>query len=246
VIARARALLARLLGRSSANPAQAGWSATDRYICEQLLSRDPAADLALGASDAAGLPPIAVSANQGKLLELLVRIQGAHRILELGTLGGYSTIWLARGLPAGGKLVTLEASPEFAEVARGNIAAAGLAEVVELRVGPALQTLPELAGEAPFDLIFLDADKVNYTSYMEWSLKLSRPGTLIIADNVVGAGAIVESHGPDPWGEVGGVQGVRRLYEMLSAEPRLSATAIQTVGEKGYDGFAIGLVTAEV
>jgi len=160
----------------------------------------------------------------------------------LGTLGGYSTIWLARALPAGGRLVTLEANPAFAEVARANIAAAGLAELVELRVGPALETLPELPAEEPFDLIFLDADKLNYPSYLDWALKLSRPGSLIIADNVIGAGALVEPPERDPWGEEGGVRSVQRLYEQLGAEPRLRATAIQTVGDKGYDGFALALV----
>ncbi|HEX4837786.1 MAG TPA: O-methyltransferase [Solirubrobacteraceae bacterium] len=219
------------------------WTAVDRYICDHLLREDPVLDAALRASDAAGLPPIAITPNQGRLLELLVRVHGARRILELGTLGAYSTIWLARALPADGRLVTLEANPHYAEVARANIANAGLADVVQLRVGPALQTLPELAGEgAPFDLIFIDADKQNNPGYLEWSLKLSRPGTLIVADNVVRGGAILDAEASDPRLGDGGVQGVRRFYELLGAEPRLSATAIQTVGAKGYDGFALALV----
>jgi len=224
------------------------WTAVDRYICDHLLPDDPALDAALRASDAAGLPSIAVTPNQGKLLALLVRIHGARRILELGTLGGYSTIWLARALPPGGSLVTLEANPGYAEVARQNIAGAGLAEIVQLRVGPALETLPVMAAEGEqFDLIFIDADKQNYPGYLEWSLKLSRPGTLIVADNIVRAGAILDADTDadvgDPRQADGVVRGVRRLYELLAAEPRLSATAIQTVGAKGHDGFALALVT---
>jgi predicted O-methyltransferase YrrM len=218
------------------------WSAVDSYICDRLLDDDPALDAALAASDAAGLPPIAVTANQGRMLELLVRIQRAQRVLELGTLGGYSTIWLARGLPPEGSLITLEANPDYAEVARANIAAAGHGETVEMRVGPALQTLPVLAGEdASFDLIFIDADKQNYPGYLEWSLKLSHPGTLIVGDNVVRDGAIIAGE-DDPRSADGLVQGVRRFYELLAAEPRLDATAIQTVGAKGHDGFALALV----
>jgi len=216
----------------------------DRYICDRLIPQDQVLDAALVASEAAGLPPIATSPAQGKLLELLARVHGAKRILELGTLGGYSTIWLARSLPPGGQLVTLEADPRNAEVARANIAAAGFGEVVELRLGPALQTLPELAAEGTtFDLIFIDADKQNDASYLEWSLKLSRPGSLIIADNVVGGGAIIDPNARNPWGEDGGVGGVRRFYDLLGAEPRVDATAIQTVGEKGHDGFAFAIVT---
>lgn len=221
------------------------WSAVDDYIVEHLLSPDPALDVAVAASEAAGLPPIAITPNQGKLLELLARIHHAQSILELGTLGGYSTIWLARALPQDGQLVTLEREPRYAEVALANIANAGLADMVQVRVGPALETLPEMHGEGagPFDLIFIDADKQNYPGYLEWSLKLSRVGTLIIGDNVVRAGAILDSEGSGS--EDGGVAaGVRRFYEMLAAEPRVSATAIQTVGAKGHDGFALGLVTA--
>ena len=224
---------------------QERWSAVDRYICDRLLDEDPLLDAALAASDAAGLPSIAVTPNQGRLLELLVSIHGARRVLELGTLGGYSTIWLARGLPAGGHLVTLEANPRYAEVALANIAAAGLAEVVQLRVGPALETLPELAAEGgPFDLIFIDADKQNYPGYLEWSLKLSRPGTLLIADNVVRDGAILDADTGGEGDEDRLLRGVRSLYELIAAEPRLQATAIQTVGAKGHDGFALGLVTS--
>ncbi len=235
----------RLAGPALASLGQERWSAVDDYLAGQLVGEDSVSAGALAAGAAAGLPPITVSASQGKLLELLVRVQGARRILELGTLGGYSSIWLARALPPDGRLVTLEASPRFAEVARGNIARAGLGEIVEVRVGPALQTLAQLAAEAaPFDMIFIDADKANYPRYLEWSLKLSRPGTLIVADNVIGGGAIAEADGHEPWGEDGGVQGVRRFYDLLAAEPLLSATAIQTVGDKGYDGFVLALVTA--
>ncbi len=236
----------RLAGPALASLGQERWSAVDDYLATQLVGEDSVSAAALAAGAAAQLPPITVSATQGKLLELLARVHGAQRILELGTLGGYSSIWLARALPPGGRLVTLEASPRFAEVARGNIERAGLAETVEVRVGAALETLPQLAAEAgpPFDMIFIDADKANYPLYLEWSLKLSRPGTLIVADNVVGAGAIIDAGGSEPWGEAGGVQGVRRFYGLLGAEPRVSATAIQTVGDKGYDGFVLALVTA--
>jgi predicted O-methyltransferase YrrM len=222
------------------------WTAVDRYAGEHLLGDDPVLDAALADAEQAGLPPIAVTPNQGKLLELLVRIHGARSVLELGTLGGYSTIWLARGLPAAGRLVTLELNSDYAEVARANIARAGLAERVELRVGPALSTLAEMhaAGEGPFDLIFIDADKGNYPGYLEWSLKLSRAGTLLIGDNVVRSGAIVEPDGDGSQPEDSVVRGVRRFYELLAAEPRVSATAIQTVGAKGHDGFALGLIDA--
>jgi predicted O-methyltransferase YrrM len=223
------------------------WTAIDDYIAERLLGDDPVLDSALAASDAAGLPPIAITPNQGKMLELLARIQGARSILELGTLGGYSTIWLARALAQGGRVVTLEREPHYAEIARANIANAGFAGVVEVRVGPALQTLPDLQAEGagPFDLIFIDADKQNYPGYLRWSLELSREGTLIVADNVVRAGAIVDPRADDPgFGDGGRAAGVRRFYEMLAAEARLSATAIQTVGAKGHDGFALAVVGA--
>ncbi|MCG8406072.1 MAG: O-methyltransferase [Phycisphaerales bacterium] len=180
--------------------------------------------------------------NQGKFLHLLAKIQRAASILEIGTLGGYSTIWLARALPSNGRLVTLEAEPAHADVARENISRAGLSRIVEIRLGRALETLPKLAdeGRGPFDLIFIDADKPNNPGYLEWALKLSRPGTLIIADNVIRDGAVINSDSDDPR-----VQGVRHFIEMLAAEPRIAATAIQTIGTKGYDGFAIALVTAE-
>jgi predicted O-methyltransferase YrrM len=223
---------------------QERWSAVDGYISDLLAPADAALEAALQDSVAAGLPPISVTPNQGKLLGLLARMQGARAILELGTLGGYSTIWLARALPAGGRLVTLEARAEYAEVARANIARAGLAETVELRVGPALQTLPELAGEGvgPFDLIFIDADKKNIPGYFEWALKLSRPGTLIIVDNVIRDGAIIDPDAYDPQTGDENVRGVRRFFELLAEERGVSGTAIQTVGSKGYDGFALAIV----
>lgn len=246
------------------------WTAVDEYIGERLLESDPALDAALAACEREGLPPIGVTPNQGKLLQLLVRIHGARKVLELGTLGGYSTIWLARGLPAGGRVVTLEVSAKYAEVARANIDRAGVGEAVEIVVGPALEALPELhaKGEGPFDLIFIDADKQNYPGYFEWSLKLSKPGTVIVGDNVVRAGAILGSDQRDspggkqrrpldgeqddsPAGKRHGslddsiAEGVRGFYEMLAAEPRVEATAIQTVGAKGHDGFALALVTGD-
>jgi predicted O-methyltransferase YrrM len=215
------------------------WAAADRYFADLFAQPDPALEAALRASEAAGLPPHQVSPNQGKLLLLLAQIQGARAILEIGTLGGYSAIWLARALPAGGRLITLELDPKHGEVARANIARAGLADRVELRVGPALEILSELVaqGHGPFDLIFIDADKPNNPGYLAWALKLSRPGSLIIADNVVRGGSVVDAGSRDP-----DVQGVRRFNELLAADPCVSATAIQTVGSKGYDGFAIALV----
>jgi predicted O-methyltransferase YrrM len=222
---------------------QEQWTAVDRYITDTLLSPDGALEAALKSSAAAGLPSINVTANQGKLLQLLAQAQGARNILEVGTLGGYSTIWLARALPPGGRLITLEFEPKHAEVARANIARAGLAEVVELRVGAALETLPQLAAErrGPFDFIFIDADKVNYPGYFTWALKLSRRGTLIVADNVVRKGAVIDAASKDP-----NVQAARRFHELVAAEPRVSATAIQTVGSKGYDGFTLMMVTAQI
>jgi predicted O-methyltransferase YrrM len=215
------------------------WSAVDRYITDLLVPSDPALEAALGASRAAGLPPIHVTPNQGRLLLLLAKLRGARNILEIGTLGGYSAIWLARALPPGGRLITLEANPKHAEVARANLERAGLAEVVEVRLGRALDTLPQLAaeGRGPFDFIFIDADKPSYPDYLRWALELSRGGSLIVADNVIRGGAVREGSNRDP-----NVQGVRRFNERLAAEPRLIATAIQTVGSKGYDGFAIALV----
>lgn len=218
------------------------WTAVDGYINDLLLPSDPALEAALEASAAAGLPAINISPSQGKLLFLLARTQGARTILEIGTLGGYSAIWLARALPADGRLVTLEADAKHAEVARANVARAGLADAVEVRVGQALDTLPQLAAEGcgPFDLIFIDADKASIPEYFQWALKLSRCGSLIVVDNVVRGGAVVDATSDSP-----AVQGVRRFLDLVAAEPRVSATALQTVGYKGYDGFAIVLVTAD-
>ena len=222
---------------------QETWTAVDGYLTDLFVPFDPALDAALAASVAAGLPPIQVSPTQGKLLQVLARMQGARTILEIGTLGGYSTIWLARALPAGGRLITLEFEPKHAAVARANLVRAGLAGVVELRVGRALDTLPQLAaeGRGPFDLIFIDADKEAYPDYFVWALKLARRGTVIIADNVVRKGAVSDAASNDPR-----VQGVRRYHELVAAEKRVSATVFQTVGSKGYDGLAIALVTAEL
>jgi predicted O-methyltransferase YrrM len=219
---------------------QEQWTAVDRYINDLLVPSDPVLDSALDASAAAGLPAINVTASQGKLLHLLARLQSARNILEIGTLGGYSTIWLARALPANGRLITLEADPKHAEVARANIARSGLDHIVDLRLGRALDTLPQLAaeGRGPFDLIFVDADKPSIPDYFRWALKLSRRGSLIIVDNVVRKGEVVDSASKDP-----NVQGVRRFNELVAAEPRVSATTIQTVGSKGYDGFTLALVT---
>lgn len=215
------------------------WTAVDHYLTDTLLPPDPILDGALAASDSAGLPAIQVSAAQGKLLEILARVQGAASILEVGTLGGYSTIWLARALPPNGKLVTLELDPKHAEVAKANIARAGFSEQVELRVGNALETLPRLVSEGygPFDLAFIDADKASIPQYFTLALQMSRPGALIIVDNVVREGAVIDADSEDA-----SVRGVRRLNEMMAAEPRVSATVIQTVGVKGYDGFAVALV----
>jgi predicted O-methyltransferase YrrM len=216
------------------------WSAVDRHVTALLVEDDPALEAALDANAAAGLPSIDVSPAQGKLLHLLARAAGARRVLEIGTLGGYSTIWLGRALPAGGRLVTLEAEPRFAEVARGNVERAGLGDVVELRVGRALETLPQLAAEdgGPFDLVFIDADKATTPEYFGWALRLARPGGLIVADNVVRGGTLADAASDDP-----AVVGMRRFLERLAAEPRVSATVIQTVGAKGYDGFALAVVT---
>ncbi len=218
------------------------WTAVDGYICDLLVPPDPALDAALGDSAAAGLPAISVAPNQGKLLALLVQLGSARSILEIGTLGGYSTIWLARAMGAGGRLVTLEADPRHAEVARANLARAGLSEVVEVRVGAALDTLPQLAAEGmgPFDLVFIDADKANNAEYFQWALRLSRPGSLIVVDNVVRDGAVLDDTSTDP-----AIRGTRRLYELMADEPRVDATVIQTVGSKGYDGLAVALVTGE-
>jgi predicted O-methyltransferase YrrM len=212
------------------------WTAVDDYFAKHLLSADSALDQAQADSQAAGLPAIAVSPLQGKQLLLLAQMQSPKNILEIGTLGGYSTIWLARSLPADGRLVTCEFSPKHAEVAKANIARAGLAQKVEIRVGPALDTLPLLASEkrGPFDFIFVDADKKNNPGYFEWALKLSRPGTVVLVDNVVRDGAVADLKNLDP-----DIVGIRRMHELIAAEPRVTATAVQTVGAKGYDGYTL-------
>src|ERR1700691_2489527 len=214
------------------------WVAVDRYITDLLIPSDPALDAALEASAAAGLPPIQVSPAQGKFLHLLARTQAARRILEVGTLGAYSTIWLARALPPDGRLITLEADPHHAEVARANIARAGLGDVVELRLGRALETLPEVTG--PFDFIFIDADKPSNADYFTWALKLSRLGTLIVVDNVIRDGAVIDAASTDP-----DVRGVRRLNELLPVARRVRASTTQTAGREGYDGFTMALVAAD-
>jgi predicted O-methyltransferase YrrM len=218
------------------------WTEVERYFDGLLIPADPVMDAVLEESSSAGLPPINVTPSQGRLLWLLARVQASRRVLEIGTLGGYSAIWLARALPAGGRLVTLEVDPKAAKVARTNIKKAGLSDVVEVRLGPALETLPKLeAGrEGPFDLTFIDADKPNNPDYFGWALKLSRPGGLIIVDNVVREGEVVDRANRDP-----NVLGVRRLAELLHKEKRVSATTIQTVGSKGYDGFTIALVAGD-
>jgi predicted O-methyltransferase YrrM len=215
------------------------WAEVDRYFGDQLAPRDAALDAALEANDKAGLPTIDVSWFLGRFLELLVRLSGSRRVLEIGTLGGYSTIWMTRALPDGGQIVSLELDPHHADVARANLRNAGVLDKVDLRVGRAAESLADLdAGDAePFDLIFIDADKSGLPSYLDWSLKLSRPGTVIVADNVVRDGNVIQADNADP-----AIQGVRRFTELIAAEPRLSATVLPTVGSKGYDGFAIAVV----
>ncbi|MBM7843327.1 O-methyltransferase [Herpetosiphon giganteus] len=218
---------------------QATWDAVDNYISDSLVQADPVLESALQASAEAGLPPINVAPNQGKLLHMFAMMCGAKRILEIGTLGGYSSIWLARALPADGKLITLEYEPHHAEVAKANLAKAGLSDKVEVRVGAALASLAQLADEGiePFDLIFIDADKPNNPHYLAWALKFAHVGTVIIGDNVVRNGAVTNSSDPDP-----AIQGTRQLFADLASNPKLTATALQTVGSKGYDGFAIAIV----
>ena len=220
---------------------QEQWTSVDRYFSDQLVPHDPALEAALKASADAGLPPINVSPTQGRLLHLLARLQGARKILEIGTLGGYSTIWLARALPPEGCLISLELEASYAEVARKNVARADLEKLVTIRVGPASETLAQLFSEktAPFDFIFIDADKASYPKYFEWAMKFSRPGTLIVADNVVRKGALLDSNSNDA-----NVQGMRRLLNIIAADRRVSATGIQTVGSKGYDGFVLARVMA--
>lgn len=222
--------------------AQDQWTAVDDYFTELLVNPNPSLELVQEACAAAGLPAISVSPPQGKLLNLLARIRGARAILEIGTLGGYSTIWLARGMVPGGHLITLESDPKHAEVARANIARAGLAEIVEVRCGLAIDSLSQIANEegGPFDLIFIDADKPSIPDYFSWALRLSRRGSVIVVDNVVRDGEVIDAASTDA-----SVQGVRRFTEMVSHESRVSATAIQTVGIKGYDGFAIALVIGD-
>jgi predicted O-methyltransferase YrrM len=217
------------------------WTEVEQYFSKRLLPSDPILESALEACATAGLPAISVSPNEGKLLQILAQIVGAHSILEIGTLGAYSTIWLARGLRAGGHLITLEVDPKHADVAQVNVSRAGLQDVVEVRIGNALEIIPQLSAQrrGPFDLIFIDADKQNIPTYFEWALKLSRPGSVIVVDNVVRSGAVIDANSTDP-----SVQGVRRFIELLGAESSASGTAIQTVGSKGYDGFAIVLVGA--
>ncbi|MET9883189.1 O-methyltransferase [Streptomyces sp. NPDC006430] len=217
---------------------QQTWTAVDDYFDGLLVEEDAALVAAAADSEAAGLPAHQVAPNQGKLLNLLARIHGARRILEIGTLGGYSTIWLARALPPGGRLVTLEVDAQCADVAAANIARAGLADVVDIRRGRAVDLLPELSDLAPFDLVFIDADKPSNPDYLKWALALTRPGSVIIGDNVVRDGAVVDPDSPDPR-----VQGVRRFTELISEHPKLTATALQTVGSKGYDGLVLALVT---
>jgi predicted O-methyltransferase YrrM len=216
--------------------------AVDQYLAERYALADDALTAALAATDAAGLPPIAVSPTQGRLLQVLARMVQARRILEIGTLGGYSSLWLAGALRAGGRLITLELNARHAAVARSNFVRAGLSDRIELREGPALDSLARLHAESaePFDFFFIDADKANSPNYVSWALKLAHRGSVIVIDNVIREGAIVNARSRDP-----AVLGTRRLHDMLASEPRLSATAIQTVGVKGYDGFALAVVTAD-
>ncbi len=218
------------------------WTDVDNYTTGLLMPPDPALDGALAASEAAGLPSISVTPSQGKLLMMLAQLAGASQILEIGTLGGYSSIWLARALPPGGRLITLEFSATHAEVARANIARAGLGQKVEVRLGDARESIKQLAAEkaGPFDLIFIDADKQSIPHYLAWSLRLSHHGTLIIVDNVVRDGKLIDANSEDP-----NVLGARRMHEILAAEPRVTATTLQTVGSKGYDGFTLARVVAD-
>ncbi len=215
------------------------WNEVDHYLDDTLVQQDAALAEALASSDAAGLPSISVAPSHGKFLHLLARIQGARRILEIGTLGGYSTIWLARALPPDGRLITLESDSKHADVASANLARAGVADKVDIRIGRALDTLPQIAAErqAPFDLIFIDADKPSNPDYFRWALKLSHRGSVIVIDNVIRRGAVIDTNSGDD-----NIRGVRKMHELIGAEPRVSATAIQTVSVKGYDGFTLALV----
>ena len=215
------------------------WTEVETYLTERVIHPDAVLDAVVESSRAAGLPPIAVAPPDGKLLHLLARLTGARRILEIGTLAGYSTIWLARALPAGGRLTTLEIDPAHAKIAKDNIARAGLADVVDLRLGAAIETLPKLAAEeaGPFDLTFIDADKENSLEYFRWAQKLSRPGSVIVVDNVVRKGKVIEADTGDS-----SVEGVRRLLDYLHQATGVTATVLQTVSSKGYDGFIVALV----
>lgn len=226
-------------GDGTARSSEPRWTEVDHYFSTNLLGNDPILESALESSTAAGLPAIAVSPNQGKLLQMLAQIIGARSILEIGTLGGYSTIWMARGLRTGGRVITLEVDAKHADVARKNFERARLDRIIEVWEGPALDTLPRLfaEGRGPFDLIFIDADKANIPAYFDWSINLSHPGSLIVVDNVVRDGEVINARSTDP-----SVQGVRQFVSKLAADPRVTGTAIQCVGTKGYDGFAIVLV----
>ena len=219
---------------------QAQWTAVDGYINDLFVPDDDILEAALRTAAEAGLPEIQVTPSQGKLLGMMVQAVGARKVLEIGTLGGYSAIWIARALPSAGRLVTLEAAPKHAEVARSNFVRAGLEGGIDIRVGPAQETLPALVDEGigPFDLVFIDADKPSYPTYFDWTMKLTRPGSLIILDNVVRGGAVADPGSSDP-----NVLGVRKTNAAMASDPRVTATAIQTVGKKGYDGFSIALVT---
>jgi len=213
------------------------WAAVDNYIGDLLAPTDAQLDAALAANRAANLPAIDVSRLQGKFLEVLVQMLAPRRVLEIGLLGGYSTLWMARALPEGGRITSLEYEPRHAEVARKNLENAGMIGRVEIRLGAALETLPTLVSSAPFDLIFIDADKPNNPGYLEWAIELSRPGTVVVVDNVVREGKVIEAGSRDPE-----IVGTRRMFELMAAEPRLSVTVLQNVGAKGYDGFALGVV----
>jgi len=217
------------------------WKSVEQYFDNVLVMQDSALKDGLAAAETAKLPAIQVSSGQGKFLQLLARILGARNILEIGTLGGYSTIWMARALPEGGRIITLEADPKHADVAQKNFARAGVETKVELRLGKALDTLPQIAseGRGPFDMFFIDANKSNMPEYFEWSLKLARTGSVIIADNVVREGAVLDANSKDA-----DIQGIRRFLEMVGKEKRVSGTALQTVSSKSYDGFALVLVTS--
>ncbi|WP_026535591.1 O-methyltransferase [Arthrobacter sp. H14] len=232
------------------------WNDVDEYLKRTVVGPDDALEQAVRATADAGMPAIEVTAAQGKLLMLLAQIQGARKVLEIGTLGGFSTIWMARGIPGDGRIVSCEFEPRHAEVALANLERAGLSDKVDIRVGAALDTLPTLAGEAPFDLFFIDADKANNPNYLEWAVKLSRPGSVIVLDNVVRGGSIRDGAVAEDASETGGaaggagagsvededIRGTREALELLGSHPRLDATAIQTVGAKGWDGFAIAVV----